>query len=173
MASPNTVTLYALCERYGPGRLPNADNHAIGAGYAAATAAVFVAAVYASAVPFFDSLGPAATDLYNVLLAGAALVLFVPAAFLAGYVGWLVLSPNAPVTGAVAGLVGVVITYGVALLLFGLPMTAFELVAGTDPLRTAVFSWGVVYFAFVETWWATLPVGCLSGFTYVTVVRQH
>lgn len=170
MVSSKTTT---LCERYGPGRLPEADNHAIGAGYAAATAAICVAVAYASATLVFDSLGVAATGRFDVLLAALALLVFVPAAFVTGFVGWAVFSPKSPVTGIVAGLLGAFIVYGVALLLFGVPMTAFEIVSGTDPLRVAVFSWGVIYFAFLETWWIALPVGCLSGYVYVSVVQRR
>lgn len=165
--------LHAACKRYGPGRLPRAENHAIGAGYAGATAAVCTAAVYAGTATVVDSLGLEATaEFATVVLAGLALPFVVPAAFAIGLVGWNVFPLRSPVGGAIAGFLGTIGTYALALLLFGALVTTLEALSGADPLRAAVFSWGVVYFAFVETWWAALPTGSISGLVYGTVVSQ-
>ena len=164
--------VHTACDRYGPGRLPNAENHAVGAGYAGASAAVCAAVVYAIVAFTIDSVGLVASPAANVAVATLALPFFAAGAFVAGVVGWRILQPRSPVHGVVAGSLGVVCTYAVVLVLFGVPVTTLEALSGADPLRAAVFSWGVVYFAVLETWWVALPLGTFSGFVYVTVVSR-
>lgn len=50
MQSPQLQTLQTACKRYGPGRLPKADEHDIGAGYAAAAAAFVATILYGTAL---------------------------------------------------------------------------------------------------------------------------
>lgn len=166
----NPAAIHAACNRYGPGRLPKAENHAVGAGYAAASAAVCAAAVYAGLATAADGVGLTAAPYANVAVAALALPFFAAAAFVIGFVGWIRVTPKSPAWGLVAGVLGAVATYGVVLVAVGIPITALEALSGADPLRAAVFSWGLVYFAFVETWWAAVPVGAVSGALYVTVV---
>ncbi|MFP9192927.1 hypothetical protein [Natronosalvus vescus] len=165
--------LQATCHRYGPGRLPRANEPAVGAGYAAASAAACVAVVYAGVATGLDGVGlSATTELVNVALAALALPFVVPAAFGVGHLGWRWLSPRSPTTGLVVGLLGTLATYGVFLVLIGVPITALEAVSGADPVRAAVFSWGVVYLTAVETWWVAFPVGGVSGAVYAVVVSR-
>ncbi|ELY92484.1 hypothetical protein C483_07674 [Natrialba hulunbeirensis JCM 10989] len=163
--------LAAGCKRYGPGRLPKAENHAVGAGYAGASAAICAAIFYAGISTVVGSVGLDATaDFVNIAVAALALPFVVPAAFAIGYAGWKIVTPTSPVSGLVCGFLGVFATYGVALLLFGILVTVPEVLSGASPLRAAVFSWGVIYFAFIEAWWAAVPIGTMSGFVYVAVI---
>lgn len=171
MNLPNISAIHTACNRYGPGRLPKAENHAVGAGYAGASAAVCVGILYAGVSTIIGSIGlDAAAEYANIALAALALPFVVPAAFATGFVGWKIVTPRSPVSGLVFGFLGSFATYGVALLLFGIPVTVLEMLSDASPLRASVFSWGVIYFAFMETWWAALPVGSMSGFVYATVV---
>ena len=172
MESSPLVSLHAVCVRYGPGRLPKAEHHAIGAGYAAASAAVCAAILYAGVSTVVDSVGLQAAEFANIALAVLALPLVVPAAFAVGFLGWNVRPPRSPVSGLLAGFFGAIVTYGAALVLFGVPVTASEWLSGADPIRAAVFSWGVIYFAFLETWWAALPIGAVSGALFTAVVSR-
>ena len=171
MNAPNISVIHTACKRYGPGRLPKAENHAVGAGYAGASAAVCAAMLYAGVSTVIGSIGlDAAAEYANIALAALALPFVVPAAFAIGFVGWKIVTPRSPVSGSVFGLLGAIATYGVALLSLGIPVTILETLSDASPLRAAVFSWGVIYLAFIETWWASLPVGSMSGFVYTTVV---
>ena len=172
MASSPLVTLHTVCVRYGPGRLPKAEHHAIGAGYAAASAAVCAAILYAGVATVVDSVGLQAAEFANIALAVLALPFVVPGAFAVGFLGWNVRPLRSSVSGLIAGVLGAIGTYGVVLILFGVPVTALEGLSGADPIRAAVFSWGVIYFAFLETWWAALPIGAVSGALFVTVVSR-
>lgn len=73
----------------------------------------------------------------------------------------------------VAGGLGAVATYLVALVLLEVNVvgSAVLSLSGATPASAAAFSWGVVYIAFVSTWWLTVPIDCLAGYTYVTVVE--
>ena len=172
MNSLSVDAVHAVCDRYGPGRLPRAEDHAIGAGYAGASAAVCAAVIYAIVASTVDSVGLVGAPVANVAVATLALPMFAAGAFVVGVVGWRVLEPASPGQGVVAGLLGAICTYGVFFVLFGVPVTTLEALSGADPLRAAVFSWGVVYFAVLETWWVALPLGTFSGFVYVTVVSR-
>lgn len=171
MKTPNIDSIRTACGRYGPGRLPMAENHSVGAGYAGASAAVCAAMLYAGVATVVGSIGlDAEADFANIALAALALPFVVPAAFAIGYGGWKIVTPTSPVSGLVCGFLGVFATLGVVLLLFGIPVAVLEAYSGASPLRAAVFSWGVIYFAFIETWWAALPIGAMSGFVYVAVI---
>ena len=172
MASPSPTTLHTVCKKYGPGRLPKAENRAIGAGYVGATAAICVALLYAGISTVIDPVGLAAAGPANILVAALFLPFAVPAAFIIGVCGWKLRPPQSAVSGLFAGVVGAVATYGVVFVLLGIPITAGEAVGGADPIRAVVFSWGVIYFAFMETWWIALPVGAGSLLSYVTVVES-
>ena len=163
--------LHGACNRYGPGRLPKADRQDVGAGYAAATAAFFATVLYAGLVAIGDAVGVGVEGTVNAIFAVLALPFALLAAFLVGFVGWQFVSPSTPTLGAIAGGVGTIATYLLMLVLVGalLTTTAALSLSGATPESAAAFSWGLIYFAFIFTWWVTIPIGCLAGFLYVTV----
>ena len=173
MRLPNISVIRTACKRYGPGRLPKAENHAVGAGYAGASAAVCAALAYAGVSTVVGSIGlDAAAEYANIAVAALALPFVVPAAFAVGFVGWKLVTPRSPVSGLACGFLGTIATYGVVLLSFGIPVTVLETLSDASPLRAAAFSWGVIYVVFVETWWAAVPVGSMSGSVYAAVVSR-
>ena len=164
--------LTGACKRYGPGRLPEADREDVGAGYAAATAALGATVLYAGLMAIGDAVGVGVEGTVNAIFAGLAIPFVVPAAFVVGFVGWRFVSSPTPAVGAVAGGLGAIATYLVTLVLVGILLTtaAALSLSGATPLSAAAFSWGLIYFAFVFTWWVTIPIGCLAGFLYVRVI---
>ncbi|WP_254864482.1 hypothetical protein [Halovivax gelatinilyticus] len=170
MNQPAIAALHRACSRVGPGRLPGADSEAIGAGYAAASAAAFVAVAYATLATAVSGVGLVAAPYASVAVAALAFPIVVPAAFAIGLVGWRLLAPKSPICAGALGLLGVGATYVAMFVVIGVPITALEALSGADPLRAAVFSWGVVYFAVLETWWVAIPVGAVSGYIYASVV---
>ncbi len=165
-------TLHAVCTRYGPGRLPQAERGDIGAGYAAAAAAFIATVLYGSAVSIGAVLGMGFDAAVNLVFAALALPFVVPAAFLVGVGGWQLSPSYSSTAGIIAGGVGTIATYLVTLVLFGMVLTVFAALSltGTDPVNAAMFSVGVVSTAFYFTCWITVPLGCLTGFVYVNVV---
>lgn len=153
------------------GRLPYAGHPAVRAGYIAGAAAICSAAIYAAASLVIESMQIGVSPMANVGLALLALPVIVPVAFTVGTVGWAVFAPTSSLLGAIGGTIAVLFTYGGALLVFGIPLTAAEFLLGTTPLRTAVFAWGVVYLGFLETWWITFPIGAVAGYGSVRALH--
>lgn len=175
MRFPQLQSLQTVCKRYGPGRLPKADEHDIGAGYAAATAAFVATVLYGTAISIGAVLGMGIDGAVNLLFATFALPFVVPAAFAVGVVGWRLLPSYTATTGVVVGGLGAIATYLVTLVLVGilLTVTAALSLSGAEPTNAALFSVGLVSVAFYLTWWVTIPVGCLSGFLYITVTDSE
>ncbi|AFZ73598.1 hypothetical protein [Natronobacterium gregoryi] len=174
MGTTDTPLLGTVSLRDGPDRIPGADRSDIGAGYAGAIAAFVATVLYVGLIGIGDSLGFGVDWTVNTLFAALALPFVVPAAFIVGVVGWRMFSLDSSASSVVAGAVGTVATYVVTLGLVGtlLTVTAILSLSGADPVSAAAFSWGLVYFAFVFTWWVTVPVGCLTGLIYVTVIAD-
>ncbi|MFC3959481.1 hypothetical protein [Halovivax cerinus] len=165
------TTIHAACRRFGPGRLPGADKPSLGGGYAAASAAVVAASLYAAAASS-TGVGLLGANEAAVEFAAFALPFVVPAAFLVGVAGWRLTSPTSPAAGLLAGLVGTVATYIVAAAIFGAVAVALWARSWDGLLEGATFASLLAYVGFLETWWATLPVGGLSGVVYASVVRR-
>jgi hypothetical protein len=166
MQSPDLQTLRTAYRRYGPGT----DRDDLAAGYAAATGAVLVAALYAASVWAIDAevvdLGWTpyfATIEYNwaVYAATTGLLFAVPAAFLVGVAGWRIAPARSAFRGAVVGAVGAVAAYLVAFV----PLAAGAVAAGgvANPFELAAVA---VAAALVLTWWLAVPVGGLVGVVY-------
>lgn len=176
MQSPQLSTLHTVCGRFGPGRLPKAEKPDIGAGYAAAAAAVVATVCYGLAVSIgavvgMDGFG----GMVNLAFAGFALPFVVPAAFLVGVIGWRYSPSYTPLTGVVGGGLGAILTYLVTMLFVGVVLTVSAVLSlsGADPTSAATFSIGLVAIAFTVTWWVTIPIGCLAGYLYVTAVDSE
>ncbi|NGM69768.1 hypothetical protein G6M89_12240 [Natronolimnobius sp. AArcel1] len=162
-----------VCHRYGPGRLPRADDSTVGAGYAGATAALFSAVVFAGLMILIDGrpLGPAGS---GPLLGGAALVsvpVVVPTAFVATAVVWRFVSTAMPHPGLIGGLLAVHLTYLLAFVgLFGFSLTAILTGVGSayyGPVHESLrFAGGFTYIGFLYTAWFTVPIGCFGGYIY-------
>ena len=172
MQSPPMRTVRVACKRYGPGRLPHADRHDIGAGYAAATAALVATVLYATSTSVGAVLFTDGNWIANMVFPLLAIPFVVPAAFLVGVAGWRLLPSYSTTTGIIAGVLGVIATYLVTLILVGtlLTATAALSLSGAEPDAAALFSVGLLSVAFYLTWWITVPVGCLSGLVYVNAV---
>ena len=172
MQSPSMRTVRVACKRYGPGRLPYANRHDIGAGYAAATAAFAATVLYATTTGVGAALFTDGAWIANLLFPALALPFVVPAAFLVGVTGWRLLPSSSTTAGIVAGVLGVIATYLVTLILVGalLTATAALSLSGAEPGNAALFSVGLLSVAFYLTWWITVPVGCLSGMVYVNAI---
>lgn len=174
MQSSHGRALRNACKRYGPGRLPNADRPDIGAGYAAASAAVLATGLFGILLSVRAGLGTSGDWIASFLFPAFALPVVVPSAFLIGIAGWRLLPSSSTITGIIAGGLGAIATYLVSLVLLGGVLTAaavFSLSGGT-PMEAAELSAGFVAVAFVLTWWITIPVGCLSGGIYVNVTES-
>lgn len=173
---PVTRTLHALhgaCTRYGPGRLPGADRPDIGAGYAAASAALAATALVAAVIVAPDVFAQGASAAGGVLFFGFALPFVLPAAFAVGVLGWRLLPSHRPIAGVALGALGTLATYVLASLLLGVAITvgAALSLTGADPASAALFTVGVLAIAVVATGWLTVPLGGLAGFLYVTAVE--
>ncbi|MFW5949502.1 MAG: hypothetical protein ACOCSD_07895 [Halolamina sp.] len=124
------------CHRYGPGRLPRADERAVGAGYAGASAAFVAALLFAAVMTVADALGmESARGLVPFGLAATPLI--VPGAFVAGWLTWRKIPTETAYFGPIAGTIAVFVTY--------------------------LLSFLVALFAFVFTCWLTVPLGAASG----------
>lgn len=165
---PDLRRVARLCHEYGPGRLPRADDPSIGAGYAAASAAVVAAAVFVAVTTLAGALGVESMGGFAPLTL-AALPLVVPGAFAAGWATWRYLPLETSFFGPIAGTITVLLTYLFAAALL-VPVLLLPFVR-SDPLLTAVADTAVLalyiaLFAFVLTCWVTIPIGVASGYVY-------
>lgn len=163
---------HGVCSRYGPGRLPGANRPAIGAGYAAAAAAIAATVLFSIAFSAYSwVLGPG-DWLASFLFPLYALLFVIPAAFLLASVGWAFVSPRSTLGGLVAGGLGALATYvlaGVLLSAVVVPITGTAI--GVAALLDAIhFTIGVIGIALILTWWIAIPMGCLAGGVYANVV---
>ena len=176
MWSLPTQTLHRACTRYGPGRLPGAERPDVGAGYAAASAALAATALFAVGAITGESVGLLSSNdgVVWFAFAGLAVPVVIPTAFLVGDVVWRLLPARVPFFGAVAGLLGTLGTYVGSLLAVTVILTASVVLglSGADPVSAAGFSFGVVALGFMITWWVTFPVGAVSGTVYNAVLKQ-
>ncbi len=176
MWSLPTRPLHRACTRYGPGRLPGAKRPAIGAGYAAAGAALAATVLFAVGAIAGETVGLLSSNdgLVWFAFAGLALPIVIPTAFLVGVAVWRLLPPDVPFFGPVAGLLGTLGTYVGSLLAVTVILTASAVLglSGADPVSAAGFSFGVVALGFMITWWVTFPVGAVSGTVYNAVLKQ-
>ena len=174
MSPSPRLSLRTACKRYGPGRLPKADRPDIGAGYAAASAAVFVTVLFGIVLSVSAVQGTSGDWIVSFLFPALALPVVVPSAFFLGVVGWRLSPSSSSITGIILGGIGAIATYLVAFVLVGGVLTAgvvFSLTGAT--LTEAVeMSVGVVTLAFIFTWWISIPVGCLSGLVYMNVTEK-
>ena len=169
--------LRTLCHRYGPGRLPKADQYEIGAGYAAAAAA-FVAAVTFTVSTYGASLIGVPLDVAHPFWSAVGLVAIpfvVPMAFVAGTIVWTYLPESMPRFGAVGGVLTALFTYGLSLAAVLFVLTIYVLVSGSpegleaavvEPLALTTLI-GIV--AIVFTTWLTVPIGLFGGSIYERV----
>jgi len=177
MSTTAVKTVSALCERYGPGRLPGASRPAIGAGYAIATAALAAAVAFIvvsgiRTLLVFGSLRITGGLWYFGLL---AIPLVVPAAFIGGAVAWRLLPESMSYRGFLAGLLATVLTYVVGTLLtVATLLVVFLIDSGSEPVRGSVVV-GLAYggFGFIYTFWLTLPIGAVSGWIHEQAVTEH
>ncbi|WP_049923729.1 hypothetical protein [Halopiger djelfimassiliensis] len=160
-------------ERYGPGT----DRRDIGAGYAAVIAAVVATTLYVATVVLIDSGHlPVDRSVYFMALERRWVLYFatrgqlfvVPAAFLVGTVGWRLLPARTSGAGFVVGGLGTISTYLVGFVLLAVTMVATKDLS-TSIGATVELSGLAVLVGFALTWWATIPVGCLTGLVYVTL----
>lgn len=166
--------LETACHRYGPGRLPRADDPAIGAGYAGAAAALGVATTFAVVMLTLDGR-PVGLEGSGVGLAAVTVVavpLIIPTAFAAAAIVRRYLPASVPHFGAVAGVLATLLTYLLATgSLFGIGLIrAFVGEPHHGPVVESVrFAGAFGIVGFVSTVWLTLPVGCVSGVIYERV----
>lgn len=179
MSATTVEAAGVLCKRYGPGRLPGADNRAVGAGYAFATAALLesVAFVALIGVAMLVAAGPGGLQVSpgGLLYFGLRAPLFVVPAPAAGALAWRLVPRDLPYYGPVSGLVATVLTYVGAAVLVAVAILGDMLFSLTvfEPV-TAVFV-AALYagFGFVYTFWITLPVGALSGYIHERAVAEN
>jgi hypothetical protein len=182
MSTVPAERLKLLCKRYGPGRLPGADNRSIGAGYAFATAALLasVAFIVLSGVQTLLIAGPDGLRLAadgGLLYFGLRAPPFVvSAAFAAGALAWRLVPQDLRYYGPISGLVATVLTYiGLAALLAAalLGDMLYSLGIVVEPGAAVLVGalYGVV--GFVNTFWITLPVGALSGYVHERAVAEN
>ncbi|WP_080505807.1 hypothetical protein [Halomicrobium katesii] len=173
MQSSQIRTLHTVCKRYGPGRLPHAEKNDIGAGYAAAAAAVIATLLYGAVISAIEIFTAGIEGAFGMVFFFLALPFVVPAAFLVGVISWRLLPSYSTPIGIVGGGLGSIATYLVATVLFGALLTAMSALSltGADPISAITFSYGLLATAFVLTWWVTIPIGCLAGYVHVNVVN--
>lgn len=174
MESSHLQRLHAVCKRAGPGRLPGADSADLGAGYAAATAAIAATALYGVVLIVYAGATEPSALVGTMLFVTAAMPVVVPAAFVVGIVGWRLMPTTSDAVGALTGIFGVVATYAIAT---ALTVALVTLAAGLSitgaTLADAVrFGIGLGAVAVVLTWWLTLPIGCVAGYVYTSVVAE-
>ncbi|WP_092734761.1 hypothetical protein [Halopenitus persicus] len=168
------ITLRTACKQYGPGRLPKADRPDIGAGYAAASAAVFATVLFGIVLSVSAGRGTSGEWISSFLFPALALPIVVPSAFFLGVVGWRLSPASSSITGIIAGGGGAIATYLVSLVLIGGVLTVGSVfsASGATPIEAVEFSVSLVALAFILTWWITIPVGCLSGVVYMNVTEK-
>ena len=179
MSATTVEVAGVLCKRYGPGRLPGADNRAVGAGYAFATAALLASVAFVAliGVAMLVAAGPGGLQVSpgSLLYFGLRAPLFVVPAPAAGALAWRLVPRDLPYYGPVSGLVATVLTYVGAAVLVAVAILGDMLFSPTvfEPV-TAVFV-AALYagFGFVYTFWITLPVGALSGYIHERAVAEN
>jgi len=179
MSATTVETVEVLCKRFGPGRLPGADNRDVGAGYAFATAALSAAAVFV-VVTGFDQItkyglaafGPAHGGIY--MFGVYAIPFVVPSAFLAGAFIWEQRAASARYWGVAAGIVATVLTYVIAT---PLTISGWYVITLLHPAWTMsgnlprlVMLFGI--FGFLTTFWVTLPLGAISGYVHERAIAE-
>ena len=174
MLPSNRITLRKACKQYGPGRLPKADRPDIGAGYAAASAAVFATVLFGIVLSVSAVRGTSGEWISSFLFPALALPIVVPSAFFLGVIGWRLSPSSSWLTGIITGGIGAIATYLVSLVLIGgvLIVGALLSLSGATLLEAVEIAVGLVAVAFILTWWITIPIGCLSGVVYMTVAEK-
>ena len=176
MRSLPTDPLHRACTRYGPGRLPGADQPDVGAGYAAASAALAASFLFAAAAIGGETVGLLSSNdgLVWFAFAGLAVPVVVPTALVTGIAVWRLLPSDIPFFGPVAGLLGTLGTYIGSLIAVTLILTVAAALglSSTDPVSAATTSLGAVALGFMITWWVAFPVGAVSGAVYTAVVEK-
>lgn len=176
MRSLPTDPLHHACTRYGPGRLPGADRPDVGAGYAAASAALAASFLFAAVAIGGETIGVLSSNdgLVWFAFAGLAVPVVVPTALVAGIVVWRLLPSNIPFFGPVAGLLGTLGTYVGSLLTVTLILTVAAALglSDADPVNAPAIFFGAVGLGFIITWWVAFPVGAVSGAVYTAVVEK-
>ncbi len=162
--------LGTVCKRYGPGRLPNADHHDIGAGYALASTALAIAIVWACVFEIMSVVGgPIDFSWGGLSIFGLlAAPLVVPTAFVSAVFVWRILPKNTPYFGAVGGVLAAAGTYVLStLVLFALNASVAAVYGRLGQLSASTFFMGFVgFFALLLTFWVTFPLGCVAGIVY-------
>ena len=168
-----------LCKRFGPGRLPGAENRNIGAGYAFATAALSAATVFILVTGYrpilqygLEAFGPGHEGIY--LFGAYALPFVVPSAFVAGGLAWEFRLKGIPFEGAFAGIVATILTYAIATPLaisvyYWLSLVSPAVTMSRTPLDLIFF---FAFFGFLFTFWLTLPLGAISGHIHERAVTD-
>jgi len=171
----------AVCERYGPGRLPYANRRDVGAGYAMATVAAITTTVFIL-VTQLVGISTIMSSWY-VGYAGSlseqivGMIATVPAGFLAGVVVW-----RAPRLrkwrGVPAGLAAMVLMYPVSALLdIAVILPLQQVATGPSgmlseylllPIVAPIWIVSFGYGAFTTTFWLTLPLGAFGGYIHET-----
>jgi hypothetical protein len=178
-------SLVAVCEQYGPGRLPYASRRDVGAGYAMATVVgvtttVFVVSTqlfgfftvtsFTMSLTFVGYAGPLPKQVFGLLTT-------VPAGFVTGAVVWRVPSLRRW-RGVPGGVVAMLLMYPVSQALHIVFLLPFEslVVDSTAPMSLSEFLLGLValpYYTVVfgfaalgTTFWLTLPLGALGGYVH-------
>jgi hypothetical protein len=170
-----------LCRRFGPGRLPGAENRAIGRGYAVATAALSAAVLFVllacgsvlltTVSEFQFSSGNLGS--FFALYGLAAIPFVVPAAFLAGAIVWRTLPEGTRYFGPVAGVLATALTYVIGLAILAVVIVGYLAVAtgaAFDIVGAAGLTGLIGAVAFVSTCWLTLPLGAVSGYIHERAV---
>ena len=181
-ATPLPARIGRLCEHYGPGRLPGAQDRSIGAGYAFATAAlaasllfiVVIGAQQLSVVGVDALASPAEGGLVYFGLLAVPFV--VPTAFFAGAVAWRLVPEAWSYHGPLTGLVATLLTYVGATALVGayaLATMVLEPATLVDPLGAVVIAVLFGGFGFVYTSWLALPLGAVSGWIHERAVAAE
>lgn len=165
-----------VVKQFGFGRLPGADHHNVGAGYACASAAFLATSAFVLltlAVSAIAGTGEG-SSLGLGILALAAYPLVVPAAFGLGWLTWRVLPIESPPAGAVAGFLVALLVYPVATVGVIVSMLRPQSYTAGMPLEEQLVGavgssvlFGVV--AFFLTFWLTLPLGAAGGYVYEAV----
>ncbi|WP_254864156.1 hypothetical protein [Halovivax gelatinilyticus] len=106
----------------------------------------------------------------RVVRTGCAQPVVVPAAFVAGVTSWKLVTPTTRL-GAVARLVGTLAAFGILCLYAGVGVVLN--VPSGDPAAAVGFALTMTLYGFVFTFWATIPIGCLSGAVYQTLVGRE
>ena len=175
MSTTAVKRVSAFCKRYGPGRLPGASRPTVGAGYAAATAALAVAVAFvvlASALTLLFGMvfvGPTELVISLAYVGLLAIPLVVPVAFFCGAVAWQLLPKSMSYRGFLVGMLATVLTYvGTTLLVVPL------LMATTSQLGASVaFGLIVGINGFLSTFWLAFPIGAVSGWIHEQAVIEY